>query len=122
MHIFHIVSHTFFFFLSKSLPKSSDQTQYESVPRNPTYESEVIVGAIGTGIWPESESFIDEGFGPPPKKWKGKCKGGKNLLATSKIIGARYYNSYYNSLTPTMNLQGTHSHCLHSSWKQHSKC
>ncbi|KAF5939050.1 hypothetical protein HYC85_023309 [Camellia sinensis] len=118
----------------------------ESVPRNPTYESEVIVGVIGTGIWPESESFIDEGFGPPPKKWKGTCKGGKNLLATSnsffsksklfyirtyikhhvefysKIIGARYYNSYYNSLTPKMNLQGTHPHCLHSSWKQHSKC
>ena len=52
---------------------------HETVNQNLTMESGTIVGVIDTGIWPESESFSDESFGPPPKKWKGACKGGKKL-------------------------------------------
>ena len=51
----------------------------ETVKRNATVESNVIVGVIDSGIWPESESFSDEGFGSPPKKWKGSCRGGQNF-------------------------------------------
>ncbi|CAL9075330.1 unnamed protein product [Musa acuminata var. zebrina] len=61
-----------------------------TVNRNPPLESDVIVGMIDTGIWPESESFNDQGLGPPPRKWKGDCI---NLKCNNKIIGARYYNS-----------------------------
>ncbi|KAF3437808.1 hypothetical protein FNV43_RR20564 [Rhamnella rubrinervis] len=54
-------------------------------------EKDIIVGVIDTGIWPESESFKDEGLGPPPAKWRGTCDGGKNFTCNNKIIGARYY-------------------------------
>ncbi|CAK8538220.1 unnamed protein product [Lathyrus sativus] len=39
-----------------------------------SYEYDVIIGIIDSGIWPESESFNDKVFGPPPNKWKGVCQ------------------------------------------------
>ncbi|KAM7259969.1 hypothetical protein ACFE04_015710 [Oxalis oulophora] len=53
--------------------------------------SEVIIGVFDTGLWPESPSFSDKGFGPVPKKWKGVCKGGANFTCNNKVIGARVY-------------------------------
>lgn len=51
----------------------------ESVKHEASAESDIIIGVIDTGVWPESESFNDPGLGPPPKKWKGACVGGKNF-------------------------------------------
>jgi len=31
------------------------------------------------GVWPESKSFSDEGFGPIPSKWRGICDKGSDL-------------------------------------------
>ena len=44
-----------------------------------TTESDIIVGMLDTGIWPESASFSDEGYGPPPTKWKGTCQTSSNF-------------------------------------------
>ncbi|KAE8673042.1 Subtilisin-like protease SBT4.14 [Hibiscus syriacus] len=56
-------------------------------------ESNIIVGLMDTGIWPESPSFNDAGYGPPPATWKGKCDKGANFTGcNNKVIGARYYH------------------------------
>ncbi|KAL4599122.1 hypothetical protein ACB092_11G104600 [Castanea dentata] len=65
----------------------------KTAKRNPIVESNIIIGSIDSGIWPESESFSDESYGPPPKKWKGTCAGGTNFTCNNKLIGARAYGS-----------------------------
>ncbi|PKA63134.1 Cucumisin [Apostasia shenzhenica] len=56
------------------------------------FESDIIIGMLDTGIWPESKSFDDSGFGPPPTRWKGICESNNNFTCNNKIIGARYYH------------------------------
>ncbi|KAJ8770402.1 hypothetical protein K2173_015016 [Erythroxylum novogranatense] len=65
----------------------SQQVKRSRVERN------VIIAMLDSGIWPDSHSFSDHGFGPPPRKWKGKCQKSSHFTCNNKVIGARYYRS-----------------------------
>ncbi|TQD89420.1 hypothetical protein C1H46_025063 [Malus baccata] len=73
--------------------RSWDFIGFPKIVKRSAIETDIIVGVIDSGIWPESASFSDAGFGPPPKRWKGACKGEGNFTCNNKIIGARYYRS-----------------------------
>ncbi|KAL6311886.1 hypothetical protein AAG906_013514 [Vitis piasezkii] len=73
--------------------RSWDFVGFPRQVKRTSFESDIIIGVLDTGIWPESDSFDDKGFGPPPRKWKGTCHGFSNFTCNNKIIGAKYYKS-----------------------------
>ncbi|CAL5409097.1 unnamed protein product [Camellia sinensis] len=79
---------------------------YEELLHKASYGKDVIVGMIDSGIWPESQSFSDEGMEPIPKSWKGKCQTGvafNKSHCNRKLIGARYYIKSYEATFGRLN-------------------
>ncbi|XP_044336857.1 subtilisin-like protease SBT3.9 [Triticum aestivum] len=85
-------------FLGLGHNKSPQQTD---LLRKANYGEDIIIGVIDSGIWPESRSFDDNGYGPVQARWKGICQTGTAFNATTcnrKIIGARWYSEGINAM------------------------
>ncbi|KAI3463197.1 hypothetical protein Pfo_019860 [Paulownia fortunei] len=70
------------------------------------FGSDLVIGVIDTGIWPERQSFNHRDLGPVPAKWKGECVGGENFpvsLCNRKLVGARYFCNGYEATNGKMN-------------------
>uniref|UniRef100_A0A0D9WXV4 Subtilisin-like protease n=1 Tax=Leersia perrieri TaxID=77586 RepID=A0A0D9WXV4_9ORYZ len=89
------------------LQQQQQLTTYQSRPRHrpspraaaasttTADQADTIIGLLDSGVWPESPSFDDAGFGPIPSRWKGVCMTGDGFNSSScnrKLIGARYYD------------------------------
>ncbi|CAI8613052.1 unnamed protein product [Vicia faba] len=90
----------------------------------PSLASDVIIGVLDSGIWPEHISFNDSGFSPIPRKWKGVCQQGTKFTSSNcnkKLIGARYYFKGYekfigkiNETTDYLSARDTQGHGTHT--------
>ncbi|XP_004514927.1 subtilisin-like protease SBT3 [Cicer arietinum] len=78
---------------------------YKGAWHDSKFGKDVIVGLVDTGVWPESESFNDNGMTEIPSHWKGKCEFEKKTsLCNKKLIGARFFNKGLLSKYPNITL------------------
>lgn len=64
------------------------------------YGSDVIVGVLDTGVWPERRSFSDLNLAPIPSRWKGACESGASFSSSdcnNKLIGARSFSKGHDA-------------------------
>uniref|UniRef100_A0A803PPI3 Uncharacterized protein n=1 Tax=Cannabis sativa TaxID=3483 RepID=A0A803PPI3_CANSA len=74
--------------------------------------SDVVIGVLDTGVWPESQSYNDKGLPPIPAAWKGSCHDddddlnlffNNNFGCNRKLIGARFFSKGYEASAGPIN-------------------
>ncbi|XP_058083441.1 subtilisin-like protease SBT5.3 [Magnolia sinica] len=82
------------------------------------FGEDIIIGNLDSGVWPESESFNDDGMGPIPKRWKGSCDSKGGVRCNRKLIGARYFKKGYEAergqIDATLSARDTNGHGTHT--------
>ncbi|KAM0825368.1 hypothetical protein ACQ4PT_069607 [Festuca glaucescens] len=59
----------------------------DSIWKHAKFGQNIIIANLDSGVWPESNSFSDEGMDEVPRRWKGSCSD-----SAKKLIGAKYFN------------------------------
>jgi len=86
------------------LEQANEQVPPESLWRKAAYGKDVIIATLDTGAWPESKSFSDEGMGPVPSRWKGRCENSTNFSCNRKLIGARVFHKGFEAESGQLDL------------------
>ncbi|KAE9586706.1 putative tripeptidyl-peptidase II [Lupinus albus] len=84
---------------------------------NSSSSSDIVIGIIDTGIWPEAASFNDKGMDPVPSHWNGTCITSKDFNSSNcnrKLIGARYYPSPGGDDTLASSVRDSVGHGTHT--------
>uniref|UniRef100_A0A804QBV7 Peptidase S8/S53 domain-containing protein n=1 Tax=Zea mays TaxID=4577 RepID=A0A804QBV7_MAIZE len=82
------------------ITRSWDFVGFPQTPiRELPLEGDVIVGMLDTGVWSDSPSFSDEGFGPPPSRWK--VKSSEHALTTEDpaALASRHWTMTATAVT-----------------------
>ncbi|XP_038678469.1 subtilisin-like protease SBT5.3 [Tripterygium wilfordii] len=86
-----------------------------SIWKKARFGEDTIIGNIDTGVWPESKSFSDEGYGPVPSRWKGQCQEDKTenpVRCNRKLIGTRVFNKLGEADSSARDQSGHGTHTL----------
>ncbi|KAL2933002.1 Subtilisin-like protease SBT1.5 [Bienertia sinuspersici] len=94
----HTTRSPFFLGLETSTSSPSNAT---SLLEESDFGSDLVIGVLDTGIWPEHPSFNDRGLGPVPRKWRGTCP--HHFPCNNKIIGAKFFREGYEATNGRMN-------------------
>lgn len=65
------------------------------------FGSDLVIGVIDTGIWPEHSSFNDRDLNVVPPKWRGSCPS--DFPCNKKVIGAKLFSEGYEATNGKMN-------------------
>ncbi|PIA63454.1 hypothetical protein AQUCO_00201061v1, partial [Aquilegia coerulea] len=83
------------------------------------YGSNVIIGVLDTGVWPERGSYSDNGLDSIPSHWKGECVEDHNFTKShcnKKLIGARFFGREWSKNgTPYSSVRDSDGHGTHTS-------
>ncbi|KAF9611200.1 hypothetical protein IFM89_027514 [Coptis chinensis] len=84
--------------------------------KNAEYGSNVVIGLVDSGIWPERPSYRDHGLKPMPIHWKGEFLGGNNFpKRNKKLVGAKYFSKGVSPRAVEASTRDTYGNGTHTS-------